>query len=67
MLKPVRVLHYAGLDNCGHVLEPSWARPWKKNLDGSINGVHQSEHAKLMNEHFNGDVLQKKLWFVFLV
>ncbi len=31
----------------------------KENLDGSINGVHQSEHAKLMNEFFNGDVLQK--------
>jgi hypothetical protein len=23
-----------------------------------INGAHQPEHAKLMNEHFNGDVLQ---------
>ncbi len=21
--------------------------------------MHQKEHAKLMNEHFNGDVLQK--------
>ncbi len=49
-------------------LEPSWATSWKKNLDGSINnGVHQSEHAKLMNEHINWDVLQKHsdLYYLF--
>ncbi len=40
-------------------MEPSWATTWKKNLDGSINGVHQPDHAKLMTGHFNGDVLQK--------
>ncbi len=42
MLKHVRVLYYAGLDNCVSdlFLEPSWATTWKKNLDGSINGVH---------------------------
>ncbi len=59
MLKRVRVLYYAGSDNCISklFLEPSSATSWKKNMDGSINGVHQSEHAKLMNEHFNGDVL----------
>jgi hypothetical protein len=61
MLKPDRVLFYAGLDNCisDFFLEPSWAATWKKNLDGKINGVHMSEHAKLMNEYFNGDVLHK--------
>ena len=61
MLKHVRVLFYAGLGSCisDLFLEPAWAASWKKNLDGSINGVHQSEHAKLMNEYFNGEVLQK--------
>ena len=48
MLKLVRILFYAGLDNCisDLFLEPSWISIWKKNLDGSINGVHRSEHAK---------------------
>ena len=59
MPKSVRVLFYAGLDNriSDLFLEPSLAATWKKNLDGSINGVHMSEHAKLMNEPFNGDIL----------
>ena len=61
MLKHVRLLFYAELDNCisDLFLEPSWAAIWKKNQDGGINGVHQSEHAKLINENFNGDVLHK--------
>jgi hypothetical protein len=41
-LKPVRVLIYAGIDNCMSdlFLDPSWAATWKKNMDNNINGVH---------------------------
>ena len=59
-IKPVRVLYYLGLE---HVLanfftDPKWAKAWKKDLDKSINGVHQSEHVRLMDNHFLGAVLQ---------
>ena len=58
-IKPVRVMFYVGIENCiaDLFLEPAWASAWKQNLDASINGVHQSEHVKLMNQHFQGDVL----------
>jgi len=38
-------------------VDPEWARVWKKNLDSSINGVHQTTHVRLRDIQYHGAVL----------
>ena len=59
-LVPVRVMYYFRLQEVLQdlFLLPEWCDAWKKDLDISDNGVHQSKRAKFLNELFGGAVLK---------